>query len=92
VDLKEITNGMPIFVRGRDQAVGKPVASVDHLDAEKYIKLRRSDSPDGMHHWIPVSWIDSIRNGAIILNKSEVDFRRGLLNEFPEAEQKAVGY
>lgn len=39
---------------------GRHVGTVDHLDGES-IKLTRND-PDagGMHHWVPLTWIDHV--------------------------------
>lgn len=86
MNLSEIKRGMPVYVRGRDQAVGKLVASVDHLDDEKYIKLRRRDSPDGRHHWIPTTWVDLVRNEAIILNKTDQQYREEVLDALPTSQ------
>lgn len=38
---------------------GKKVGVVDHLEGSA-IKLTKKDSPDGQHHFIPVSWIERV--------------------------------
>ena len=38
---------------------GGQFATVDHIDGE-YIKLTKSDRPDGQHHWIPLSWVKRV--------------------------------
>lgn len=38
---------------------GKKVGVVDHLEGQA-IKLTKKDSPDGQHHFIPVSWIERV--------------------------------
>jgi hypothetical protein len=35
---------------------GGPFGKVDHVEGD-YIKLTKTDSPDGQHHWIPLSWV-----------------------------------
>jgi hypothetical protein len=39
---------------------GAHIGTVDHLEGEDRIKLTKSDSPDGMHHFIPVDWVDHV--------------------------------
>ena len=50
---------------------GKCVGSVDHLE-DKTLKLTRKDSPDGLHHYIPLSWIDHV-DSHVHLNKNSVE-------------------
>lgn len=38
---------------------GNMVGRVDHVEGSK-IKLTRNDSPDGLHHFIPTSWVDRV--------------------------------
>ena len=89
MNLSDIQHGMPVYARGRDQIAGKPVASIDRLDGPKYIKLRRSDSPDGRHHWIPLTWVDVIRNGAVFLNKTDSEYRQQVYSTAPEDSEQA---
>ncbi len=39
---------------------GTKIGTVDHLDGDR-IKLARTTSPDGEHHYVPLSWIDHRR-------------------------------
>jgi hypothetical protein len=39
---------------------GRHVGTVDHLEGEDRIKLTRSDSPDGRHHFVPLSWVSRV--------------------------------
>ena len=50
---------------------GTQVGTVDHVEASK-IKLTKNDSPDGMHHLIPVSWVSHVDSG-VHLNKDHRD-------------------
>jgi hypothetical protein len=49
-------------------ADGSHVGTVDHLEGEDRIKLTQSDSADGMHHFIPVAWVDHV-DDHVHLNK-----------------------
>jgi hypothetical protein len=46
---------------------GQKVGTVDHLEGDS-IKLTKKDSPDGMHHFIPTSWVEKV-DDAVRLNK-----------------------
>lgn len=85
-----IKHGMPIYGRSEEAAIGRPVGSVDHLDGEKYIKLRRVDAPEGKHRWIPADWVETIRNECVFLNKSEAEFRQQVLYDMPADAQRKV--
>jgi hypothetical protein len=39
---------------------GGHIGTVDHLEGEDRIKLTRTDSADGAHHFIPVAWVDHV--------------------------------
>jgi hypothetical protein len=47
---------------------GKFVGKVDHVEGDR-IKLTKNDSPDGMHHYIPTSWVAKVHD-HIHLNKN----------------------
>ena len=61
---------------------GTKIGTVDHRDGDS-IKLTKSGSPDGQHHFIPANWVDHVDN-HVHLNKNseeakprlEVRFRR----------------
>ncbi|HEU5117693.1 MAG TPA: DUF2171 domain-containing protein [Isosphaeraceae bacterium] len=40
---------------------GTKVGRVDHVEGQM-IKLTKSDSPDGMHHLIPMSWVAKVHD------------------------------
>jgi hypothetical protein len=40
---------------------GNKVGRVDHVEGNS-IKLTRDDSPDGQHHYIPLSWVSKVDN------------------------------
>ena len=39
---------------------GKKIGTVDHLDGPERIKLAKTTSPDGEHHYIPLAWVDHV--------------------------------
>lgn len=55
---------------------GTKVGTVDHLDGADQIKLTRHESGDGLHHLIPVSWVEEIRDNQVILNKNSEEVRQ----------------
>lgn len=51
---------------------GSHVGTVDHLDGEDKIKLAKSDPQSGgVHHYIPLSWVDKVENNKVLLNKNK---------------------
>lgn len=66
-----------------DGAQGVHVGTVDHMEGSTYIKLKRSDSVDGKHHWIPVDWVTEVDDKAVYLNKTAEEFSRDALSEKP---------
>ena len=46
---------------------GEHVGTVDHLEGEQ-IKLTRTDSSDGQHHYLPLSQVESMDDVAVYLN------------------------
>ena len=39
---------------------GTKVGTVDHMDGPDRIKLAKTTSPDGQHHYVPMAWVDHI--------------------------------
>ncbi len=39
---------------------GGHIGTVDHVENDSLIKLTRTNSPDGKHHFIPIYWVDSV--------------------------------
>ncbi|MGE0174920.1 MAG: DUF2171 domain-containing protein [Oligoflexales bacterium] len=69
----------PGSMKGTD---GVHVGTVDHVDG-RYIKLKKSDSDDGQHHWIPLEWVDHVDEKAVHLSRTADEFATGRLNEKP---------
>lgn len=59
----EIRDDLPIVAND-----GTQIGSVDHLDGENSIKVKRDEN--GNHHWIPVSWVSGVTDGAVMLDRS----------------------
>ena len=64
-------------------ARGLHVGTVDHVDGQRFIKLKKSDSIDGRHHWIPIAWVDDVDDRAVYLTKTAEEFEAGLLDALP---------
>jgi len=56
-------------------ARGNRVGRVDGLAEGNEIRLTRDDSPDGVHHYIPLDWVAEIGR-AVHLNKCCVEIYR----------------
>lgn len=50
----------------------KTVGKVDHMEGTDRIKLAKSGSLDGKHHFIPLAWVDHV-DQHVHLNKSGAD-------------------
>lgn len=66
--LDEIEPGMPVI-----SSCGCVLGTVDHMENGD-IKLRRKDSPDGLHHYIPIQWVARVGD-RIDLNKDAAEVR-----------------
>ncbi len=49
---------------------GTKVGVVDHVEGAA-IKLTRTGSPDGQHHFIPVAWVDHVDNHVHLKKNSQ---------------------
>ena len=47
---------------------GEHIGTVDAIEGER-IKLTKSDSPDGLHHYIPLAWVKSVEGNTVHLSK-----------------------
>nr|WP_318383759.1 DUF2171 domain-containing protein [uncultured Enterobacter sp.] len=57
---------------------GSHVGIVDHLEGEDKIKLAKSDpQAGGVHHYIPLSWVDKVQGSEVILNKNKEEVEAG---------------
>ena len=54
---------------------GTKLGVVDHLEGDR-IKLTRKDSADGLHHYIPTSWISKV-DSHVHLSKNSVEAKAG---------------
>jgi len=54
-------------------ADGAPIGEVDHLEGDR-IKLSKSKSPDGQHHFVPLDWVDHV-DAHVHLKKSAAEAR-----------------
>ncbi len=50
-------------------ADGRHIGTVDRVEGDK-IKLTKTDSSDGAHHYIAVSDVESVRDGEVCVNNS----------------------
>lgn len=64
-------------------AAGIHVGTVDNMEGKSFIKLKKSDSKDGRHHWIPVEWVRDVDDKAVYLNKTADEVDEGQLDEAP---------
>ena len=55
---------------------GKKVGVVDHLEGNA-IKLTRSDSPDGQHHFVPTAWVGRVHEDHVHLTKNSAETESG---------------
>ena len=53
---------------------GCKIGKVDHVEGSE-IKLTKNDSPDGLHHLIPTSWVDHV-DSHVHLNKTSAQTRQ----------------
>jgi uncharacterized protein (TIGR02271 family) len=55
---------------------GQKVGTVDHLEGADKIKLTKTSSSDGQHHFIPMAWVDHV-DRHVHLNKPRVQVQSG---------------
>jgi uncharacterized protein (TIGR02271 family) len=55
---------------------GAKIGTVDHLDGPDKIKLAKSTSPDGQHHYVPLAWIDHV-DRHVHLTKTSAEAKAG---------------
>jgi hypothetical protein len=51
---------------------GVKIGTVDHLDGPDRIKLSKSASPDGQHHYVPLAWVDRVDTHVHLTKTSAV--------------------
>jgi len=62
MDTSQIVPEMPVVC-----SQGGQFATVDHLEGEGSIKLNKDQN--GQHHYIPTSWVTSIDDGKVVINR-----------------------
>ena len=53
---------------------GEHVGTVDHMQ-DGQLKLTRTDSPDGQHHFVPLSQVESMDEVAVYLNVAHSELK-----------------
>ena len=53
---------------------GEHVGTVDHLEGDQ-LKLTKTDSEDGQHHYVPLSQVESMDEVAVYLNVAHSDLK-----------------
>ncbi|MCC6208801.1 MAG: DUF2171 domain-containing protein [Gammaproteobacteria bacterium] len=62
INTAQIKPGMPVVCSEDGQ-----FAIVDHLEGRDTIKLKKDNT--GQHHYIPVSWVQSVDGGKVKINR-----------------------
>jgi hypothetical protein len=81
----DIKPDLMVHARGEGNmggAKGIHIGTVDHLDGQ-YIKLKKSDSKDGKHHWIPLSCVEKVDKRAVYLNMTAAEAEDSFIDERP---------
>ncbi len=55
---------------------GTKVGTVDHMEGSDRIKLAKNTSPDGEHHYIPMTWVGHV-DRHVHLNKTVSEMKAG---------------
>lgn len=90
MDIEAIKPDLMVHAKGAGSmkgAQGVHVGTVDHLDGERWIKLKKNDARDNKHHWIPVSWVENVDDKAVYLRKSADEVRQGMTSDDPRTQK-----
>jgi hypothetical protein len=52
-------------------ADGEPIGTVDRVEGSR-IKLTKSDSADGEHHYVDLSDVEEVKDGEVCLSENAV--------------------
>ena len=61
---------------------GQHIGTVDHVEGDM-IKLTKNDSQDGLHHYIPLSWVETVDGNTVHLSKDAESVMRDWKTEDP---------
>ena len=70
--LQQIVEHMPVVCSNNGQ-----FGVVDGVEGQ-FIKLTKDGSPDGQHHWIPLSWVTSVDDRVHVDRPGEQAMREWL--------------
>jgi len=62
ISIDQIQPDMPIVC-----SEGRQFATVDHAEGPSSIKVKKDET--GQHHYIPLSWVTSIEDGKVIVDR-----------------------
>jgi hypothetical protein len=86
MDISKVHADLAVYAEGPGGLEGASdvhFGTVEQVEAGKYIKLKKLDSPDGRSHWLPISWVRAVDESAVFLNKTADEALAGLMNEAP---------
>jgi len=86
MDISKIRADLAVYAEGPgglDGASEVHIGTVDRIEEGKYIKMKKLDSPDGQHHWFPISWVRAADESAVFINKTADQAFKESLNEAP---------
>ena len=67
-DIRENMMVHALGVGSMNGVAGEHIGTVDAIEGDR-IKLTKNDSPDGMHHYIPLAWVKSVEGNTVHLSK-----------------------
>lgn len=86
MDISKIHADLAVYAEGPgglDGASEVHFGTVEAVEAGKYIKLKKHDSPDGQSHWFPIDWVRAVDESAVFINKTAEQALAGLISEAP---------
>ena len=78
----QIREHMPVVCSNGDQ-----FATVDHVEGG-YIKLTKSGSKDGQHHWIPMDWVTRVDQHVHVDRPGDQAMQQWLSSPPPMSEEQ----
>lgn len=86
MDISKIRADLAVYAEGPgglDGASEVHIGTVVRVESGEYIKMKKLDSPDGQHHWIPISWVRAADESAVFLNKPAAQAFAEMTDESP---------